>query len=295
MAVTPIKTVTSAEISAENWIQKRVDDSKLRRFVEFGVEITPTLADALLLRNEGNRRIYQSHVKALAAAMERGEWMTTHAGIAIDRNGRLLDGQHRLCAVRASGVAVRMDVHFGEAPESFDRIDVGRVRSAANLLEIGGHKNTSMLAAIGRVLISLESGSLYIDRINHSNHELLEYVARKPGIVEAALIANTVKDALGKMHSPAGFGAAALLIQQRMGAEEPAPFFEKVKTGLGLKSEFDACYRLRQRLQKSATGKLTAIEVCALTIKAFNCWHEGRQLKVLIWRAVDEAFPKVGE
>lgn len=293
MAVTPIKVPEQHD--PEDWLRRRIERAKHERLVDFAVEISPAMADVMLLRNEGNRRVYQSHVKGLVAAIERGEWIQTHNGIAFDRNGRLLDGQHRLHAIRASGRVVRMDVHFGEAPESFDRIDVGRTRSAANLLEINGHKDASMLAAIGRVLKSLDNGSLYVERVTTSNHEILEYVASKAGIVDAAKLAQSMRETIGRMHSPAGFGAAAYLIQKRMGDEEPGAFFEKLRTSVGFKSEFDPILRLRKRLEKATSGKLNAIEVCALTIKAFNYWHEGRQLKVLIWRAVDEPFPKVGE
>lgn len=278
----------------EAWLQRHIDQAKYERSAEYSVEISPVMAQVMLRRNSGNRRVYQSHVQGLAAAIKRGDWVQTHNGIAFDRNGRLLDGQHRLEAVVLSGLAVRLDVHFGEAPESFDRIDVGRNRSAANLLEIGGHKNATMIAAIGRILKSLEAGLLYVERVTTSNHEILQYVSERAGILEASRIAQNMRESIGRMQSPAGFGAAVFLIQKRVGTDAD-DFFERLKTSVGFKSEFDAVLQLKKRLQKSTGAKLDAIEVCALTIKAFNYWHEGRAIKVLVWRAVDEPFPKVGE
>lgn len=293
MSGKPVKLIPAMSEPPEEWLTRKIDRSKYERTVDFAVPISPALADVMLLRNDGNRRIFQAHVKKLSNAMERGEWIATHAGIAFDRNGRLLDGQHRLCAIRASGITVPLDVHFGEAPEAFDRIDVGRARSAANLLEIGGHKNATMVAAIGRVLLSVDANLIYVDRYGHTNHTLIEYVSERPEIVDAAMVASATKEAIGRMHSPAGYGAAVYIIRKAAG-DGAESFFEKVRTQLGFK-EFDAAYRLHQRLTKGQTGKLNAMEVCALTIKAFNYWREGKAVKVLLWRPVDEEFPKIGK
>lgn len=66
------------------------------------VAMTPAMAERFLARNEGNRLIRRYKVEAIADAIRRGEWETTHQGIAIDPDGRLIDGQHRLSAIGTS-------------------------------------------------------------------------------------------------------------------------------------------------------------------------------------------------
>lgn len=289
MSVTKLKTTETID---GDWLAKQIELSKHQRFTKGAIQISPTLADAMLERNVGNRKVFAAHVTKLATAMKEGEWMQTHEGLAFDRNGRLLDGQHRLQAVRASGCTIIMDVHFGEAPESFDRIDIGKTRTAGNILDIIGHRNTNNLAAAARVMISINAGATKVRQA--SNHAIAEYVEKHPDLAEASDFASSVRGKLGPMQSVGGFAAAVYLIHQRMGTAEPSPFFDKLKSGIGIKSEFDPVHRLRERLTKS-TRKVQPVEVAALTIKAFNLWHEGATVKTLVWREIDEEFPKVGQ
>jgi hypothetical protein len=96
--------------------------------------ITPEKAEELLQGNHSNRRLRNPYVSDLAAAIRRGDWLVTHQGIAISRDGRLLDGQHRLSAVIRAGVAVTMNVTVNANPESFLVLDTGAKRSASYTL-----------------------------------------------------------------------------------------------------------------------------------------------------------------
>lgn len=66
--------------------------------------ISPSEAQAILDRMTGNRRRRRVQVEALAADMREGRWVDTHEPIAMSVDGNLIDGQHRLAAVVASGV-----------------------------------------------------------------------------------------------------------------------------------------------------------------------------------------------
>jgi len=61
--------------------------------------VTPALAREWLRKNTNNRPIRPSHVITLKQSFERGEFVTTHQGLAFDDDGVLLDGQHRLTAI----------------------------------------------------------------------------------------------------------------------------------------------------------------------------------------------------
>jgi hypothetical protein len=89
-------------------------------------------------------------VRAFADAMSRGDWTVTRQGIALDVNSVLVDGQHRLAAIVEADVAVDMTV-FTEVNEgTFDVLDTGKRRNAADVLAIEGEKSSTMLAALPR-------------------------------------------------------------------------------------------------------------------------------------------------
>jgi hypothetical protein len=96
--------------------------------------VTPDQAAALLANNAGNRKLMKTTVSQLADDMRRGHWRLSHQGIAIARDGRLLDGQHRLSAIVEAGVAVQMVVFRNVDEASFAVMDRGRVRQLRDIL-----------------------------------------------------------------------------------------------------------------------------------------------------------------
>lgn len=96
--------------------------------------ITPDIARHYLTMNTSNRPIRPSTVKSLSKAIERGEWIVTHQGIAFSKNGRLLDGQHRLKAIVEANIPVVMAVTNGLDDESFMVVDRHQRRSTADSL-----------------------------------------------------------------------------------------------------------------------------------------------------------------
>lgn len=122
------------------------------------MEITPDLARAWLSTQHPNRPINRSHVKSLAGVISQGHWEVTHQGIAFDNSNRLVDGQHRLCAVIMADQPVFMMVAFGvDVGVALRGVDRSKPRSAAQSLQLSGIKDTAVKAAICRSL------NLFID------------------------------------------------------------------------------------------------------------------------------------
>jgi hypothetical protein len=92
-------------------------------------KISPAMAERFLKTNHNNRRVNQMHVKALASAMQREEWIVNHQGIAFDQAGRLIDGQHRLKAIILSQKTVPIMVSKYCDPNSYLVLDIGKKRS----------------------------------------------------------------------------------------------------------------------------------------------------------------------
>jgi hypothetical protein len=95
--------------------------------------ITPDKAKVMLRLNKGNRPIRQNHVKKMAEDMKAGAWQITHQGIAFNKNGELIDGQHRLNAIIESGKAVTMAVTTNCECSSFTILDQGIKRSVSDI------------------------------------------------------------------------------------------------------------------------------------------------------------------
>lgn len=92
-------------------------------------EVTPASASEMLEKNDGNRKARRSAVATYASLMDAGKWMCSPDGIIIAKSGRLLQGQHRLMAVVASGCTVQM-VIWREVDENvFSVLDRGLKRT----------------------------------------------------------------------------------------------------------------------------------------------------------------------
>ena len=67
-------------------------------------DITPEMAKTILTyRNKNNRKYRYNQLAKLSDAIEKGEWKVTHQCIAFDKDGNLIDGQHRLAAILQTG------------------------------------------------------------------------------------------------------------------------------------------------------------------------------------------------
>jgi hypothetical protein len=98
------------------------------------INVTPGLAKEWLVANIGNRPIRAGHVQTLGEEMRGGHWKATHQGIAFSQSGRLLDGQHRLAAIIATGWPCEMMVFVNLADDVFGALDRGKRRTHADLL-----------------------------------------------------------------------------------------------------------------------------------------------------------------
>lgn len=115
--------------------------------------LTPEQAGVLLAADQtnSNRRFDKSNYTRFCALIKSGLWKTTHQGIAISADGRVVDGQHRLAAIRDCGVPVPVMVAWGADPSTFDCIDLGKGRTGNDIWNIAGFSSTNT-AAIARLV-----------------------------------------------------------------------------------------------------------------------------------------------
>jgi hypothetical protein len=108
----------------------------------FLVNVTPEAARYWLDHNQVNRPIKPQVIDEYIRQIELRQWKRTHQGIALTREGVLLDGQHRLHAIIRTGRTLPMVVFTNEPAENYEFIDCGRTRSNLDMLRIGQRNNT---------------------------------------------------------------------------------------------------------------------------------------------------------
>lgn len=114
--------------------------------------ITPEKACEMLKHNTNNYRIIKRKlVVEYSRAMREGAWEENGQPIVFDEDGVLKDGQHRLLAVMASGVSVRM---FGIRGIKRDVVvyDEGMKRTGADHARAAGVQADNRAIALARYM-----------------------------------------------------------------------------------------------------------------------------------------------
>ncbi len=131
--------------------------------------VTPEWAKQVIDKHDVNitdgkfsqRNINDKVVDKYSSDMKAGNWGLTGQGITFDKEGNLLDGQHRLYAVIKSGVTVTMlvlwDVEdkINSIVRTIDLFDVGKKRTLAGQLSIDGVRYYQHKATAARNIIEM--------------------------------------------------------------------------------------------------------------------------------------------
>lgn len=253
-------------------------------------KITPERAAEMLAANTANRPVSKSTVRAFAEAMRRGDWLVTHQGIAFDSAGVLVDGQHRLAAVIEADVPVEMTVFTEVEPDTFDVLDTGKRRNAADVLAIEGEKSTTLLAAMVRTVW------LYQNRPDASwsgggaavtNHQIVQALQENPKLRDFVPVAERIAGETGMIKSAAG--AAAYLVEQANKTKKArlAKWHDGVIEGAGLRKDDPrlvfrrTMFAMARRQAGVVQRRRDTREHVGLYLKAFNAWAAGEPLSAL--------------
>ena len=244
--------------------------------------VTPKKAAEFLEANTSNRPLSSSVVKGFAEAMTRGDWMVTHQGIAFDVDGVLVDGQHRLAAILEADVPVEMTVFTEVNRGTFDVLDTGKRRNAADVLALDGERSVTMLAAMVRTVwlyenrpdLSWSGGAAAV-----TNHQIVTTLSAHPTLREFVVVGEQLAAAIGMIKSAAG--AASYLVVQANPKADLAGWFDGVTDGAGL-AKGDARLVLRRvmfNMTRQREGqprrRRDTREHVGLYFKAFNSWAAG--------------------
>ncbi|MER6499919.1 hypothetical protein ABT218_11105 [Streptomyces sp. NPDC001455] len=243
------------------------------------VRVTPEIAERFLSRASVNRRLDMGQVRALAEAILRGEWKLTHQGIAFDKAGELLDGQHRLHAIIEANTPVEMLVFDGLPKEVFPVLDTGKRRSAADTLLSTGAKYLPLLSSTIRHVIlfkTMPNDPWRGVRAHVSNDRILAaYNEDKDRYGEAVTIGRELSKHL--FASRTAVAAGFFLTTEVAPAADIDEWISGLKSGASL-DPGDARLALREvpkDIQKRGSKRRMGMrDQVAIYIKAWNAWVE---------------------
>ena len=259
-------------------------DSTNQKIYQELVNITPAMARSLLEANTlPNRRIKPVARRKYERAIKAGEWKITHQGIALDANGGIIDGQHRLAAIANSGKTIQSYITYNLPADTFDVIDQGKARSFGDALEAGGWKKDSR--TISTALLAYVRYQLYPEQPWGHNYttpsptEIVDWSNEKQGSI------NNFLPTLKELHKTArAFTVANALTHCLIGedqgwrSEELLKFWETIATGANLEPT-SLLLSYRNQLMTKAfkrRGSSTVQYQLNASIKCFNAWKEGK-------------------
>jgi hypothetical protein len=262
--------------------------------------INPTTAQRYLNTAATNRRSRQGKIDQYARDMTAGRW---HSSVLrFNEAGELVDGQHRLWAVVASGTEQSFYVERGLTPDAVRTLDQGLPRTAGDVLAILGEVNATNLGGAIRLArwFSLFPGLAPTSQSREpfSPDEMIDYLKANPGIRESVKLGkHRVNKAIPFSSSLAG---AVHYLASRQNQAKADEFFEQLATGAQM-VERTGPYMLRNAIitdrLKPREERMNPNAVAAITIKAWNAWLHDREIKVLRWvrgPQFSESFPRIG-
>lgn len=244
------------------------------------VEVTPALAERWLGTNRRNRNLRPRIVRAYANDMSNGRWEMTGESVKFDTQGNLIDGQHRLNAVIAAGVAVPLFVVRGLDPAVQDVMDTGTKRLASDALKLDGYRYAVNLAAAARFAMAHNNGELKkLGRVQaaYTTSQIKDFVANEPDLVDALEQAVHLR-----VDVPVTVQAVAFWLIARVDPDACAVFFSTLANnqtdGVG-----DARNTLLRRLASARRNNetLTPAVQLGLVLRAWNAWRKHQHITQL--------------
>lgn len=241
--------------------------------------ITPGMAEEHLATMRGNRHLNANSVARYADDLRAGAWLLNGAAIIFDAGGHLIDGQHRLHAVIASGVAMRSLVVRGVAPlrvggetlHPQGTLDAGRKRDIGDTLVLDHGVEDGRRTAAACNALALLAG-----RERPVTAAMAVRIAGIYGaeIAEMLALANHATIKAVKMASFAG--VLAFLVKAT--GEDAREFAAQLYTGANLADDHPA-FRARRKLMAHKAGPGISYKVVNIQVTA-TAFAETRGLRM---------------
>lgn len=239
------------------------------------------------------RKASKRKIEQYAVDMVENRWLETPVPLIFDSTGKLIDGQHRLMALRLASQYGVESVDFKIATDwdrkIFSVLDTGYGRNAAQLA--GGKYATNRAGAV-RYLFPGKIGEY---QRGGTPAQILETMSTWP---EVDLHAQAAGAAHQVARIPASPHLAVLAQASRTAYRDRIPsWLDGVTHGYDLPPG-DARLHLRRRFSEFGSTRLRATSSKELTYntiaKAWNAYARGDRLTVLQWREVEGTTKIIG-
>ena len=259
------------------------------------VFMTPEWATELLSRNPRNRGLKEIYVQELSSDLRAGRFAFTHEAIAVDRNGDLTDGQHRLAACVRTGVGFWVMLGEGFAPETRETINTGRIRTAADLITMDGQGEYSgVIAAAARMGLSYDRSPerVWSTTMGISKAALLAYEREhRTELLNAARLSTRLSARVPMLTMASATALVYLIVRDTEHPDRFEDFYERLISGVGLK---DGDPRLAYRNRaNNESGMWRTQAGIASGIKVWNAHLKGRSISALRFSRSELPVPKV--
>lgn len=239
------------------------------------VEITPEMAEQILSFNTDNfRSVDKRRVERYANDIRSGLWELTGDTIKINGN-TLIDGQHRLMAVVASGRTIRTAIAWNVA-ESAIHIDRGKPRTIAQWLKHLGMKDANNIAATALLALQHERGKWGRVRLQveeYQDTDIINYARDHYESLRASV--NMAARSKGLLYRSIAGAIIHIGCNRKIPDEDELVvwFWDGVANGNGLE-ENDPPLALRNRLVASKLSKNAQISTHYMRWIATIAWNK---------------------
>lgn len=251
--------------------------------------ITPEMARRLLDSMDGNRPKSKSRWEIYAADMRNGKWDMNGESIKIDKNGRMIDGQHRMLAVIAADRPVWFTIMRNIEPKTFATIDSGQSRTTGQVFSIKNIKNANTTGSIVcrveelREKQKITGGGRRVKAYGSNRDILAKYETDPEGYDKAAEVAQAMYKKM-RIFTPTFVGAIYYYLTHNLGYQ--AAFVEDFLAcmhTLGT-THIKQADKLKEHLIKKrlVTGtKLSTEYAYNIFAKVWNKYVDGQSIKRL--------------
>lgn len=271
-------TKSKKNIGTISWFQQSIHRSQHEVFSTI-VIVSPELAEVILTQNADNRNLRESKIAQFASDMLEGRWTLNGEAIVIAKSGDLNDGQHRLMAIKRSGVSQKMLFIFGVERDSRLTLDQGVNRTVSDYLQMEGKTYTNTIASVSKLLLNYEKnkGKMIGNKRGATPAQVLARANSDETILTSAKYANR------HMRKTKTFAPMSVLgfchnVLMHIDVNDGLAFMEMLTLGENI-SRTDVVFKARDRLVNlQRRGAAAQIEII---FRAWNAYREKRDMRTI--------------
>lgn len=274
----PAGAATSAKATAKIEKPKRPKPTSTTRWEFF----TVVMAIAALASSPGNRHKSEYNSRTLCRDRRRGHWRDNGEIVAFDINDMLRNGHNRMQMIIDDGVGEWLNVCRGVPVDAYQTYDIGKKRSNADVLSIGGFPDGASLAPALRNTHSWLTGTQG-PGINGrlSQPMIVEFAKQHKDMAGAVAWAEGAKKSVPCNRSRLAFWH--WLLMKSTDQKKAKLFLDNLASGINLSSS-DPAYLLRQHIVNGPRGNHHIDEFCerVVGLKAWNSYVTGKPIDRLM-------------